>query len=148
MNMIVAQKNEDINIPCSIILPCTSLDAMAGVTSPATGVAISIISKIFDIASLDAVVGGTFPDRIMLAAQEKEDLNLPRYVTTFDITATTPIPTPTTISSRSTTGQRKSYTFDKMYGMAENVAQRRHQKMDCIEAGGNNPTNTASASMV
>ena len=55
MNMIAAHKYEDLNLPRSITLPYTSLDTMAGVTSPPNGAAISTMSKIFDITSLDAV---------------------------------------------------------------------------------------------
>jgi len=131
----------------SKILSYTSLDVMAGGTSPATGAAISTMSKILSYASLDAVVGGTFPDRSMIATQKNEDLNLPRSVTTAAITATTPITTPTPIASRSTIGQRKSFTSDEIDAMVEDAAQRRRQKMDCIEEGGNNPTTAASASM-
>ena len=113
-NMIASQKNEDLNLPRSITLPYTSLDTMSGVTIPATGAAISAMSKMFYIASLDAVEGGTFSDRSILAAQNNEDLNLPRSVITADTNANTPTNTPTNIASRSTIGQRKSYTSDEI----------------------------------
>ena len=70
-NMIAAQKNEDINLPRSVTLSYTILNVMTVVTSPATGAAISTISKIFDIVSLDAVMVGTFPRQEYISNPEK-----------------------------------------------------------------------------